>query len=209
MTDDTTGDNTDDRTVDGIADGTDDAIIDLLTDYIERDETPPAELLDRDPEYDLAYRSLLRVRSVAAELLEQDAAEDVGRDDSWVTSIIANVNRESRAGRSIPLAHPSPRATLTVTEGAVLALVRAAGDAVPGAIVGKCRLRGDVTVPGEPIDVLVEVSVFWGEDIPAVAARIRSEVSTSLLQHTELAVSSIDVLVSDVHLRRSNGGALA
>lgn len=44
-------------------------------------------------------------------------------------------------------------------------LVRSAGDAIPGVLIGRCRLDGDVTVPGSPIRIEAEVSVPYGRPL--------------------------------------------
>jgi len=180
-----------------------DDILDVLGGYLDRGEEPPAELVESSPENHLALAALLRVRDAAQSLVEVED-DDEGPPIGWVDGILANLQREVRAGRSIPLTHPSPRAKLSVTEGAVRGLVRAAGDAVDGALIGRCVLEGDVTVPGSPIVVRLEASVFWGENIPAVAEQLRQAVAQALLQHTELRIEAIDVTITDVHLRRSS-----
>ena len=181
-------------------------ILDVLGGYLDRGEEPPAELVGSSPENHLALAALLRVRDAAQSLVDVDEEGDglgPGPREGWVESILANVQREVRAGRRIPLTHPSPRAQLTLTEGAVRGLIRAAGDGVDGALIGRCILEGDVTVPGTPITVRVEASVFWGESIPVVAEQLRQAVAGALLQHTELRIEAIDVTITDVHLRRT------
>ncbi|MCS5713908.1 Asp23/Gls24 family envelope stress response protein [Herbiconiux sp. CPCC 205716] len=180
-----------------------DDILDVYGDYLDRGEQPPAELIEASAENQLAWAALLRVRDAAGSLvdLEAEAAENP-LASGWVESILANVQREVRSGRSIPLTHPSPRARLTVTEAAVLGLVRAAGDSVDGVLIGRCVLDGDVEQPGAPVRVRVEASVFWGENIPDRAEALRAAIAHTLLEHTELTVESIDVTVTDVHLRR-------
>ena len=177
-------------------------IIAELSEYLDRGEDPPQELLDRSPAYGIALEALLRFRSVALNLLQADADAEPARDDSWVSRILTNIHIEARAGRSIPLTAPTPDAELSITEGAVRGLIRAAGDSVPGALVGRCRLDGDVTVPGSPVTVSVEASVYWGEPLPDAAQRIREDIASALRRHTELTIAAIDVAITDVHLRR-------
>lgn len=186
----------------------DDDILDVFSDYLDRGEQPPAELIDASPENQLSWAALLRVREAAGSLvdLEAEAAGDA-LSAGWVESILANVQREVRSGRQIPLSHPSPRARLALSEAAVLGLIRAAGDAVDGVLIGRCVLEGDVTVPREPIRVRVEASVFWGESIPEKADLLRASIAHALLEHTELSVESIDIAVTDVHLRRETDGS--
>lgn len=177
-------------------------IIADLSEYLDRGEHPPRELLDRSPAHQIALESLLRFRSTARGLLQADADAEPSRDDSWVARILTNIHIEARAGRSIPLPSPTPSAEFSITEGAVRGLIRAAGDSVPGALIGRCRLDGDVTVPGTPITVAVEASVPWGEPIPAAAHQIREGIADALHRHTELTLAAVDVTVTDVNLGR-------
>lgn len=178
-------------------------LIEVLNDYLDRGVAPPVELLNSSPDHQLALDALVRFRRVTSDLLADDVAAEPARDDGWVATILANIHSESRAGRSIPLGHPSSIADLSISEGAVRGLVRAAGDAVSGTLIGACRLEGDVTVPGTPITVAVEASVFWGERIRATAEHIRAAIESALLLHTELNIVAVDVTVTDVHLRRT------
>jgi uncharacterized alkaline shock family protein YloU len=86
-----------------------------------------------------------------------------------------------------------------VTEGAVRGILRAAGDTVPGIIVGRCRLDGNVGEPRAPITVRVDATVLEGENIPALADRLRQSLQAALAQHTELAVAAIDITIQDLH----------
>lgn len=177
-------------------------IISDLSEYLDRGENPPQEMLDRSPAHQIALESLLRFRSVARGLLEADAEAEPARDDSWVARILTNIHIEARAGRSIPFTSPTPSAELSITEGAVRGLIRAAGDSLPGTLIGRCRLDGDVTLPGTPITVAVEASVYWGEPIPDAAQRIREDIAIALGRHTELTLAAINVTVTDVNLTR-------
>jgi hypothetical protein len=182
-------------------------IIEDLSEYLDRGENPPQELLDGSPAHAIALESLLRFRAVARNLLQSDADAEPARDDSWVSRILTSIHSESRPGRSIPLAPPAPNAELSLTEGAVRGLIRSVGDSVPGALIGRCRLDGDVTAPGSPIIVELEASVFWGEPIREAAERIRSEIAAALHRHTELTIAAINVTITDVHLRHVGSGA--
>ena len=178
-------------------------IIADLSQYLDKGESPPQELLDRSPAHQLALESLLRFRVVAGGLLQADADAEPARDDSWVSRILTNIHIEARAGRSVPLTSPMSSAEFSITEGAVRGLIRAAGDSVPGALIGRCRLDGDVTAPGTPITVAVEASVRWGQPLHAAASSIREDIARSLRRHTELSLAAIDVTITDVTLSRS------
>lgn len=178
-------------------------LIAVLSDYLDRGETPPDDFLNQAPENRIAFDALIRFRSMAQDILTEDVTEEPERDDSWVTGILSNIHREARAGRSIPVSHPSPKAVLSLTEGAVRGLIRSAGDGVAGSFIGSCRLEGDVTTPGSPVTVNVDASVFWGERMPQTAQRLRDAITTTLLHHTELNIVAVNVTITDVHLRRN------
>lgn len=192
-----------DETGESNADGDPSDLIEVFNDYLDRGDYPPRDLLDRSPDHQLTLDALVRFRRVTGALLADDIAAAARREDGWVATILANIHSEARAGRSIPLAHPSSIADLSISEGAVRGLVRAAGDAVSGTLIGACRLEGDVTEPGAPITVAVQASVFWGERIRATAEHIRTAIESTLLLHTELNIVAVDVTVTDVHLRRT------
>lgn len=176
--------------------------IDELSDYLDRGQTPRDPVIDSSPGCQIAIAALQRLRTISLALLEQDVAAEPPRGDKWVADILSSIGLEARAGRDIPLEHPAPTAHLAVTEGAVRGMIRAAGDAVGGALIGRCRLDGDVTVPGEPISIRVDVSVVWGERVRETADRVRGAIFAELGRHTELNVESVDVTIHDVQLPR-------
>jgi uncharacterized alkaline shock family protein YloU len=172
--------------------------IDELNDYLDRGRTPLDPSIEESAGCRIALGSLERLREISRSLVEVDAVAESPRDDDWLGGLLESIGREARAGREIPLHSSSPLATLSVTEGAVRGLIRAAGDGAGGLIIGRCRLEGDVTVPGEPITILVDVSVFWGERISPTVERARAAIYSELLKHTELNVVSIDFTVHDI-----------
>ncbi|WP_165066706.1 Asp23/Gls24 family envelope stress response protein [Marisediminicola senii] len=178
--------------------------IDELSDYLDRGRTPADPAIDSSPGCQIALAGLARLRAMSETLVETDAAAEPARDDSWVSGILDNIELEAHAGRDIPIQHSAPAARLVITEGAVRGLIRAAGDSVGGILIGRCRLDGDVTVPGEAIGVRIDASVFFGERIPEIVARVREAIYTELLRHTELNFTSIDVTIHDVHHVRSS-----
>ncbi|MFO7689496.1 MAG: hypothetical protein R6W83_02930 [Cryobacterium sp.] len=174
--------------------------IEQLSDYLDRGRTPADASIDNSPECQIALRSLQRLHDVQGTLLAADVERETHRTDGWVTSILQNINREAHSGREIPLAHPSPRAHLSVTEGAVRGILRATGDQVENIIVGRCRLDGNVTVPGDPISIRVDAVVIAGEDIPAKADALRQALYAALRTHTDLHVVAIEITIRDVYL---------
>ncbi|MHC2185259.1 putative alkaline shock family protein YloU [Rathayibacter agropyri] len=173
--------------------------IDELSDYLDRGRSPYDPVIEESPEHRRTLRALERVRALSGALIDDDAARLPAPEASWFGSILAQARREARAGRDIPFASMQPDMSLTITEGAVRGLVREAGDSVPGVLVGRCRLVGDIDVGAEVV-VEVTISVFWGIPIAEAAQQVRERVHTRLLTQTELRVSTIDVRVEDVYL---------
>ena len=180
--------------------GTSGYTLDDLSAYLDRGRTPAIAAIDDSPECQAMLASMERVGSLARELLEQDVREHPAVEEGWLGGLLSSISREVRAGRDIPLAAPDPRATLSITEGAVRELVRAAGDSVDGVLVGECSLEGDVTAPDAGIRVALTISVILHSPVHELAEAVRQRVYSELLSHTELAIESIDVTVTDVHL---------
>lgn len=172
--------------------------IEELSEYLDAGRLPLDPSIEESAGCRLALDALERLRLLSDEMLEADAGEEPEPDAGWTQRILSSIAFDARAGRRIPLPAPEPGVDLGITEGAVRGLVRGAERAVPGAVIGRCRLLGDVTVPGEPVTVGVEISVPYGEPIPRLVDRLRSEISVRLRTHTRLRVTGIDVVVSDV-----------
>lgn len=174
--------------------------IDELSDYLDRGRLPYDPVIEESPELRRTLRALERVRALSGALIDDDAEHLPAPEESWFGSILTQVRRESRAGRDIPLASIEPDVSLTITEGAVRGLVREAGDSVPGVLVGRCRLVGDVAEAGADVVIEVTISVFWGVPIADAAQQVRERIHSRLLTQTELQVSTIDVRVEDVYV---------
>ncbi|GAA4376512.1 hypothetical protein [Paeniglutamicibacter cryotolerans] len=170
-----------------------------LSDYLDAGRTPADPAIDNSPGCQLTLSAMVRLRHLSQELLASNSDMAPTLDESWVQGVLSRISTEARAGRRIPLAHPDPVADLAITEGAVLGLIRAAESEVPGLIIGRVRLLGDVTLPSEPITIVIEASVVWGGSVPQVVRNLRQAVSRRLLAHTNLAISGIDVIVHDLH----------
>ena len=173
--------------------------VDELEDYLDAGEPRDAHI-DHCPECQQALDSLKRMRRVTAELIHTDAAhapEEVV--EGWLKGLVGQLALEVRAGRQIPLQHEDCRARLSITEGAVRALIRDAGDRVPGIVVGRSTFVGDVTIPGEPVSVLVTASARHGVNLVQIASDLRSAVLADLARHTELTITAVDVRVDDLY----------
>lgn len=189
--------------------GTSGYTLDDLSAYLDRGRTPAIAAIDDSPECQAMLASMERAGSLARDLLAQDVREHPTLEEGWLGGLLTSISREIKAGRDIPLTSPDPHVTLTVTEGAVRELVRAAGDSVDGVFVGSCSLEGDVTAPGSGIRVALTISVILNSPVQELAESVRQRVYSELLTHTELTIESIDVTVTDVHVqtnRADEGG---
>jgi hypothetical protein len=173
--------------------------VDELSAYLDAGRTPADLSIDESAGCQIALDAMERLRALAKSLIELDAQTVPPPDESWLSRILEAIASDARAGRRIPISHPAAGADLGITEGAVRGLVRAAETDVDGAIIGRCRLVGDVTIPGEPITVAIDASVVWGRNIQDLADQLRSAITRRLAAHTELNIASVDVTVYDIH----------
>lgn len=174
--------------------------LDELSDYLDRGRTPAIPDIDDNAECQAALASLERLGSLSRSLVVQDARDNPTIDESWLGSLLDTIGREVKAGRDIPLSVSDPAVTLSITEGAVRELVRAAGDSVDGVLVGSCQVDGDIDHPTAGVTIRLTISVVLSAPVHELARAVRERVHTELLTHTELRIDAIDVTVSDVHL---------
>jgi hypothetical protein len=179
--------------------------IEDLNDYLDRGRTPSDSSIDDSPACTTALTRLERLRAALRRVDSAAVDREAARTDGWVATIVDSIRLETRAGRRIPLTSESPVARLALTEGAVIGVLRTAGDGIDGILISRCRLDGDVTEPGEPITVRLEVSVgtdgtTTGESVRDLTARLRAAVYAVLVQQTELSIAAVDITVSDLYL---------
>lgn len=174
--------------------------IDELADYLDAGMLPADSSIDESPACQNALAALARIRTLSHGALDLQAAEEDPADESWIQGLLANISLEARAGRPIPLTPTAPTERAVLTEGAVRAIIRRAGDSVNGILVGRCVLDGDVTVPGAPVRVQVWATVLYGQPIHDAAALVRAAVTDELRRHTELNLAAVDVTIRDVRL---------
>ncbi len=172
--------------------------IDELTDYLEAGRQPADRSIDESPGCQLALDALERLHGLGAELIAAETAAEPEVDENWVDRILSGIAIDARAGRRIPFASTEPGADLGITEGAVRGLIRAAEKVVPGLLVGRCRLDGDVATANAPIRVEIDASAMHGQSIPVVAEQLRTEVDRGLRAHTELNIVAIDIAIRDI-----------
>ncbi len=172
--------------------------IDELSDYLDAGREPRVVSIEESPGCQLALDALERLRGLGRGLLDADAAAATPVDEGWVERVLSGIAMDARSGRRIPFASGEPGVDLSITEGAVRGLIRSAEEAVPGMLVGRCRLEGDVSVPGAPVRIEIDASVLHGEPLQTMAERLRAEVHDRLRRHTELEIVAIDVAIRDI-----------
>ncbi|WP_156364528.1 hypothetical protein [Curtobacterium sp. Leaf261] len=173
--------------------------LDELNDYLDDDRTPANPAIDASPEAGRVLDRLAALRDASWQLLEADATAHETADRAWIDRVLASVRGTARAGRDVPVPDPDPAARLIVTEGAIRAAVRHAGDAVEGVVVRRVRLRGDVTIPGVPIDVDVTASIEVGRPIAPITEALHAAAAEAIGQHAPFPVGTLTVHVVDVH----------
>ncbi|MDR6868009.1 hypothetical protein J2Y69_002617 [Microbacterium resistens] len=173
--------------------------MDELVDYLDAGRTPPDPSIEQSPGCRIALEALARLRSLGAELIDDDTAEEPPVEEDWVQRVLSGIALDARAGRRIPLDAPGPD-DLGMSEGAVRGLIRAAERATPGVIVGRCRLDGDLTTFDAPVRIEVEASLPYGEPIHDIADRLRATIDAELRRHTDLVVTGIDIIVHDLRI---------
>ncbi len=174
-----------------------------LSEYVDGGRDPRRPDIEQNAEARHAVDQLERLRAISEALLTAESEPEIG--ESWFQGVLTRLSREVRAGREVPISSPSESARLTVSEGALRALIRNAGDALGGAAIGRTRFDGDLTVPGAPIVVHVDIAAYAGTRLPDLADRVRSAVQAAIRMHTELEVAAIDITITDVLVRRGEG----
>lgn len=173
--------------------------LDELSVYLDAGRRPYDPTVETCPECLNALDMLSRVGDLSRMLIADDAVHLPASGESWFERVLSSIRADLRPGRSIPLAHPDVRVAITVTEAAVKTLIRTAGDAVPGVVVGRASITGDVEQVGAPVQIHVTASVAFGVHIPEAARELRDAVERSIVQHTELALTAVDVTIDDLH----------
>lgn len=142
--------------------------------------------------------ALQRLERVTNDLVTEEENKQAS-DSSWLDTMLSNLVLETKAGRSIPLTAHHELDTLTQTEGSVIAAIRRAGESLPGALVSRCRLDGDVEAPRAPINVEITASVREGSSVADITRELRERVRKELERISELNVEQINITVEDMH----------
>ncbi|WP_341952720.1 Asp23/Gls24 family envelope stress response protein [Salinibacterium sp. TMP30] len=173
--------------------------IDELSDYLTADRTPPDPKIETCPECLNALAGLNRVAELSRDLLIHERTRRAAPSESWFSAVIANIAREARAGRSLPLHHDNPQVRLSITEGAVRALVRAVGDDIDGVVVGNTRIDGDVESLNAPVAITVTANTAWSQPAQQLAETLRSGIHDALRKHTHLHVTAVNIVINDLY----------
>lgn len=173
--------------------------IEQLSDYLAMDRIPYDPTIETCPECLNALHALDQVAQLSRDLLLDDAAHLPPPPSGWLDAILTNIHNDVRAGRSLPLRHPDPRVQLSITEGAVRALLRSVADQIPGTVIGKCQIDGDAEQLGAPVTINVTLSIAWGTPMTPTAHDVRQRIYNALTEHTHLNVTAVDVTIEDIH----------
>jgi len=173
--------------------------VDELSDYLAAGRLPYDPDIETCPECLNALDALERVGTLSRSLLEREARELPPPPANWFDRIMDVVRSEMRVGRSLPVQHPDPRVQITITEGAVRALVRSVGDEIDGLYIGRVDIDGDAEVTGAPVEVNITGTIRWDQSVLDATALLRSAVYEALAQHTDLNVVAVNVTIEDVH----------
>lgn len=169
-----------------------------LSDYLDAGRQPPNPSIEGSAGCRIALEAMERLRGLVPVLAEADAPGDEAEGEAWVQRVLAGIALDAKAGRRIPIPAERPDGDLGITEGAVRGIVRGAERCVPGLLIGRCRLEGELAEPGAPVRVHVETSMPYGEPVPVLARRLREEILSRLAAHTELRIIGVDVHVHDI-----------
>jgi len=181
--------------------------IEELSDYLDRGREPRDPAIEASPAAQNALAALSRLRAVAPRVIAAHADQFAPQDENWIKRILDQIGVQANAGRDIPIQHDVDGARLSISEGAVRAIVREVGDETEGLLVERCRLEGDVETPGAPIDIRVVVSAFEGLDLQEATAGFRERVEEALRIHTDLTIASVTIQVHDTDLSEEEGRA--
>lgn len=173
--------------------------IDQLSDYLDRDRTPRDPHIESCPDCLNALEALERVGRLSRDLIDADAADLPAPPESWFERIFTSIQEELRAGRSLPISHPDPRVQITVTEGAVRALLRDSGDAIDGVFISRTEIVGDAETLGAPVEINLTASVRFGTSIQHLTDELRDVAYAALATHTDLNVAAVNISVEDIH----------
>ena len=157
---------------------------------------------ERDCPYCLEARArLLRLSQVTADLRTAQADDpELQPAPGFASSVMSLVRAEVRRGQALPL-DVDEDPGLTISEQAVVSLVWAAADTVPGVRARRCRVqlveRDPDTGPTD-VDVDLAVAVHAGTPIQEATGRLRALVKARVDAEAGLRVRRVTIVVEDV-----------
>ncbi|XAS65464.1 Asp23/Gls24 family envelope stress response protein [Micrococcaceae bacterium Sec5.8] len=172
--------------------------IEDLSDYLETGSTEDLDHIRDCPQCQAGLAALRRLQNVTQDLLAADLADAHQDESPWLENILANLDLEIKAGRDVPLTPDHLEDLLYQTEGALTGLVRSVGDTIDGIMIGKSRFIGDVTVPGTPVTLDVDVSARYGYRLPDLAETLRRELDTALATHSDLNITLVNITITEL-----------
>ncbi|MBW4040721.1 MAG: Asp23/Gls24 family envelope stress response protein [Acidobacteria bacterium] len=172
--------------------------IEELADYVDRGRTPVDPAIETSPGCRHAIAALERLRSASSTILAEETAAAAPPDETWLAGLMSQISLDARAGADFTLLTTPDGDEVVMTEGALRALVRAAGDEQPGFLVGRVRFDGDLSEPESPLTVRVDVVVGYGTRVPAGVDRLRTAVIERLRTHTMFRAVRVDIDVRDL-----------
>lgn len=161
-------------------------------------EEPAEQQLTPDPDRRRAERAEQRLRELGQQLLEHDERRSPDLA-GVIEAVTGQIRREARAGRDVPMPGTDDVDRLVVTEGALRGRLREVADDVPGVVVARCAVQGDLDDPGARIGARLAISVAWSLRLSEVAGHVRERVRAELVAQTGRPPGEIDVEVLDLH----------
>lgn len=184
------------------ADDLDGHTIEELAEYVDRGRTPLDPSIESSASCRHAVAALERLRTVSAGFLSDDTDADPVADDAWLSGVMAQISVDARAGADFTVLTTGAGDEVVMTEGALRALVRAAGDEQPGFLVGRVRFAGDLSAPDAELTVEVDVIVGYGVALRPAVELLRGAIVERLTTHTLFRRLRVDVIVRDLVLPR-------
>lgn len=170
--------------------------LEALSAYADRGRRPAIAAIDDNPECQAVLDGIERLGALSQRLVAAET-EASPPDEGWIRTLLDTISREARAGRDVPFASMDPTTTVAMTEGAIREAIRAAGDAVPGVLVGRVVLRWT----DDPLDSEIEVTIAATLEraFLSTADLVRSAVGAALAA-TPMRATVLDVTIDDLHL---------
>lgn len=152
------------------------------------------------PHCTAALADLALLRNAALRHSQETGADWEGGAARLTANIMDVVRLELRPGRTLALGEMDEDAW--IYEAVAARAFRSAAEQVPGVRAGSCRISPEPSPrPGSrtPARVRIEVTIGMSQDIQRTADRIRRSIAKSAEQALGLQLTSIDVIVFDLH----------